>query len=194
MWDVAAGPFLAAAGLLVVAGVPKLSDPLPLVRALRQAGMPAGRLLVRAFALAEVAIGVWALLAPSRLNAALVAAAYLVFTVFVVRVLRRDGVLSSCGCFGKADTPATATHVALTAAAALAAAVVASDPPASVWTAPGGGLATTTVLAALAAVIAFLAWQVMAVLPTTTPAAVRTAFRTTDRTTAGTTDHTTTRG
>jgi hypothetical protein len=186
MWDVAAGPFLAAAGLLVVAGVPKLSDPLPLVRALRQAGMPAGRLLVRAFALGEVAVGVWALLDPSRLSAALVAAAYLLFTAFVVRVLRRGGVLGSCGCFGKADTPATRTHVALTAAAALAAAVVAADPPASVWTSPAGGLATTTALAALAAVIAFLAWQVMAVLPTTTAAAVRTAFRTSDRTATST--------
>ena len=47
MWDTAAGPFLAAAGLLVVAGVPKVADPLPLVRALRAAGMPVPRLLVR---------------------------------------------------------------------------------------------------------------------------------------------------
>jgi hypothetical protein len=183
MWDVAAGPFLAAAGLLVVAGVPKLSDPLPLVRALRQAGMPAGRLLVRAFALGEVAVGVWALLAPSRLSAALVAAAYLLFTAFVVHVLRRGGILGSCGCFGKADTPATRTHVALTAAAALVAGAVAADPPASVWTSPAGGLATTTVVGALAALIAFLAWQVMAVLPATTPAAVRSVGRSTVRTT-----------
>jgi hypothetical protein len=178
MWDMAAGPFLAAAGLLVVAGVPKLSDPLPLVRALRQAGMPAGRLLVRAFALTEVTVGVWALVAPARLSASLVAAAYLLFTVFVVRVLRRGGILGSCGCFGKPDTPATRTHVVLTLGAALAAAAVAVAPPVSVWSAPVRDLATT---AALAALVAFLAWQVMAVLPTTTPAAIRTTVRATTR-------------
>lgn len=174
MWDLAAGPYLAAAGLLVVAGVPKLSDPLPLVRALRTSGLPGSRPLVRGFALVEVAVGLWALVAPSRLSAALVAAAYLVFTAFVVRVLRRGGILGSCGCFGKPDTPATRTHAALTAAAALAAAAVAADPPASAWSAPVGDLLATGGLAAL---VAFLAWQVMAVLPTTTPAAIRTTTK-----------------
>ena len=183
MWDIAAGPFLAAAGLLVVAGLPKLSDPLPLVRALRQAGMPAGRLLVRAVALGEVAVGVWALVAPSRLSAALVAAAYLLFTAFVARVLGHGGILGSCGCFGKPDTPATRTHVALTAAAALAAAAVAVAPPAAAWSAPVGDLPTTAAVAALATLIAFLAWQVMAVLPTTMPAAIRSVVRSTVRTT-----------
>lgn len=175
MWDIAAGPFLSAAGLLVVAGVPKLSDPLPLVRALRQAGMPAARLLVRAFAAGEVAVGIWAVLVPSRASAALVAAAYLLFTLFVVKVLRRGGIVGSCGCFGKPDTPATRTHVALTAAAALVAVAVAADPPVAAWSAPAADLVTTTALAAL---VAFLAWMVMAVLPTTTPAAIRTTVRT----------------
>jgi hypothetical protein len=174
MWDLAAGPYLAAAGLLVVAGVPKLSDPLPLVRALRQSGLPGSRSLVRGFALVEVAVGLWAVVAPSRLSAALVAAAYLIFTAFVVRVLRRGGILGSCGCFGKPDTPATRTHAALTAAAALAAAAVAADPPAAAWSAPVGDLVAT---AGLAALVAFLAWQVMAVLPTVTPAAVRTTTK-----------------
>lgn len=174
MWDLAAGPFLAAAGLLVVAGLPKLLDPLPLVRALRQAGMPATRLLVRLVALGEVAVGVWAVLVPSAASAALVAAAYLVFTGFVVRVLRRGGILGSCGCFGKPDTPATRTHAALTAAASLTALAVAAGPPAAAWSAPVGDLVATTGMAAL---VAFLAWQVMAVLPTTTPAAIRTTTR-----------------
>lgn len=172
MWDLAAGPFLAAAGLLVVAGVPKIVDPLPLVRALRTAGMPAGRLLVRAFAIAEVAVGGWALGAPGRLSAALVAAAYLVFTAFVARVLTRGGVLGSCGCFGKPDTPATRTHLALTGVAALTALAVALDPPDGVWSdVDTAGLTT----AGLAAVIGFLAWQVMAVLPTTSAAAIRSS-------------------
>ena len=175
MWDIAAGPFLGAAGLLVVAGVPKLFDPLPLVRALREARMPAGRLLVRTFAAGEVAVGVWAMAVPSRASAALVAAAYLLFTVFVAQVLRRGGIVGSCGCFGKPDTPATRTHVVLTAAAALIAVAVAAYPPVAAWSAPVADLATTTALAAL---VAFLAWMVMAVLPTTTPAAIRTTVPT----------------
>ena len=174
MWDLAAGPFLAAAGLLMVAGVPKVADPLPLVRALRAAGMPVARVLVRAFAIAEVAIGAWALVAPGRVSSGLVAAAYLVFTLFVARVLARGGVLGSCGCFGKADTPATRTHLVLTAAAALVALWATIDPPRGVWTGVDAAMVTTV---ALGAVIAFLAWQVLAVLPTTTPAAIRTTTK-----------------
>ncbi|GAA4713960.1 hypothetical protein GCM10025782_07780 [Pedococcus ginsenosidimutans] len=180
MWDALAGPYLAAAGLLVLAGVPKVADPAPLVRALRSAGFtvpPApGALLVRAFAVAEVVVGVWAVLAPGRLVAALVAAAYAVFTGFVALVLVRGGVLGSCGCFGKPDTPPSRTHLALTAVATLVAALVAADPPADAW-----GGATTPVLATtagLAVVIGFLASMAMAVLPTTTAAAVRSATRT----------------
>jgi len=174
MWDLAAGPFLAGAGLLVVAGVPKVVDPRPLVRALRVAGMPVPRLVVRLFALAEVAIGAGALVAPGRVASGLVAAAYLVFTAFVARILARGGVLASCGCFGKADTPATRTHLLLTAAAVLVALWATLDPPHRVWSHVN---ATTVTTAGLGAVIAFLAWQVMAVLPTTTPAAVRTTTK-----------------
>jgi hypothetical protein len=174
MWELAAGPFLAAAALLVVAGVPKVVDPVPLVRALRATGMPVPPLLVRAFALAEVAIGVWALVAPGRVSSGLVAAAYLVFTLFVARVLARGGVLGSCGCFGRADTPATRTHLGLTAAATLVALWATTDAPRDVWS---GVDAATVTTVGLGAVIAFLAWQVMAVLPTTTPAAVRTTTK-----------------
>ncbi|KQU68248.1 MauE/DoxX family redox-associated membrane protein [Phycicoccus sp. Root101] len=182
MWDALAGPFLAVAGLLVVAGVPKVIDPLPLVRALRSAGFVVppgpGAALVRLFAVGEVVVGVWAVVAPGRASAALVAAAYLVFTLFVGRVLTRGGVLGSCGCFGKPDTPATRTHLVLTAAAALVAVALAADPPSAVWSgaaanAPAGASIVTTV--ALAVVIAGLAWMVMAVLPTTTATAVRSA-------------------
>jgi hypothetical protein len=182
MWEALGGPFLAVAGLLVAAGVPKVADPLPLVRALRSAGFVLrpgpGAALVRSFAVAEIAVGTWACVATGRVSGALVAAAYLVFTLFVARVLTRGGVLGSCGCFGKPDTPATRTHLLLTAGAALVAAALAVDPPSAVWSgaaagAPTGASLVTTV--ALAALIAGLAWAVMAVLPTTTAAAVRSA-------------------
>jgi hypothetical protein len=168
-----AAPFLASAALLVVAGVPKVRDPLPLVRAVRTAGLPLGRTSVRVLAALEVLVGVWAVAAPGRLVAGLVAAAYLVFTAFVLWTLRRGGFLTSCGCFGKADTPPTRSHAFVTGAAAVGAALVAADPAAGTWlssTTSAGDVAGTLALAGL---LGFLAWQVLAVLPTTAPAAIR---------------------
>jgi hypothetical protein len=144
---------------------------MPLVRALRSAGLPAGRSLVRGLAAAEVALGLWAIARPGALNAALVCAAYLLFTGFVWLALRRGGVLGSCGCFGKADTPPTRSHLAVTAGLAVLAGVVAVAPERAGWVA--GTPATLVGTLALAALITFLAWQALAVLPTATPAAVR---------------------
>lgn len=174
MWGYLAGPFLAAAGLLVLAGVPKLVDPMPLVRALRSVGLPAGRPLVRAVAAAETLLGAWTIAAPARLNAALVTAAYLIFTAFVALTLARGGVLGSCGCFGKPDTRPSRTHLAVTLVLAGVALAVTADPPSRVWS----GVGTQTIAtAAAAALLAFLTWQVLAVLPTLSPAAIRATRR-----------------
>jgi hypothetical protein len=166
-----AAPFLAASALLVGAGVPKLGDPMPLVRALRSTGLPAGRGLVRGVAGVEVALGLWAVARPGTANAALVCAAYLLFTGFVALALKRGGVLGSCGCFGKADTPPTRSHLAVTGALAVLAGVVAAAPERAAWTSAGAPAVVGTV--ALAALVTFLAWQALAVLPTVTPAAIR---------------------
>ena len=56
-WLVLGPTALAAAGLLVLAGVPKVADPGDLVRALRSTGLRVHPLLVRGFALVEVAAG-----------------------------------------------------------------------------------------------------------------------------------------
>jgi hypothetical protein len=180
MWQIVAGPYLAAAALLVVAGVPKVADPMPLVRALRSTGLPAGRPLVRAIALGEVLVGAAALALPGRGTAALVGLAYLGFTGFVGLALARGGVLESCGCFGKADTPPTRAHLAVTALLALAAGALAVAPPeAPVWTAATLTRPATSVLIGFAALLALLAHAVMAVLPLATPAAARSAAPTT---------------
>lgn len=185
VWTALAGPYLAAAGLLVLAGVPKLRDPMPLVRALRSAGWPSGRRLVRLVAGVEVVVGVAAVVRPSRPTALLLAISYAVFTAFVVVALRRGGVLASCGCFGRADTPPTIAHAASTAGAALVALAIAVRPPVTPsstgpslgapWTAAPVGTVVAVLL--LAGLVGFLAWQVMAVLPTVTPAAVRSTGR-----------------
>lgn len=119
------GLYLAAALLLIVAGALKVRHPDPLVRALRSVRLPGGAMLVRVFGAAEVVLGLAALLPGGRPAAALMAVSYAVFTGFVVLALARDGVLSSCGCFGKVDCPPTRTHVAITARCAVVVATVA---------------------------------------------------------------------
>lgn len=172
MWGTVAGPFWAAAILLVAAGVPKLKDPLPLVRALRSVSLPAGRLAVRLIAAGEVLVGTFALVAPSRASAVLLALAYAAFTGFVLLALRRGGVLGSCGCFGRPDTAPSRTHVLLTAALAAAAAALAfAPPPESVWA--EGPSAHQVVLVGYALLLAALSYVVIAILPTATAGAAR---------------------
>ena len=164
--DALAGPYLASAALLVAAGGTKLRDPLPLVRALRSARLPGSALLVRLVAGGEVALGLVAVLVGSRAAAVLVAVSFAVFSGFVVLARVRGGVLASCGCFGgKADTPATAGHVVVTALFALVAAAVAVRPMGpALQLLPDSPWAGAPLLLATAAV-AVTAYLVLALLP-----------------------------
>ena len=163
--DALAGPYLAAAALLVAAGGAKLIDPLPLVRALRSVGLPASGPLVRVGAAAELVLGLLAAATGSRLAALGVALSYAAFTGFVLVALRRGGVLASCGCFRKADTPPTVTHVAVTAGLAGVAAAVAVRPlgalPDLLAAQPGRGVP----LLVAAGAVAVTAYLVLALLP-----------------------------
>lgn len=163
--DVLAGPYLAAAALLVAAGGAKLLDPLPLVRALRSVGLPASGGLVRVGAAAELLLGLSAAGTGARLPAAGVALSYAAFSAFVLVALRRGGVLASCGCFGKADTPPTATHVAVTVGLAAVAAAVAVRPlgalPDLLAAQPGRGVPLLVATGA----VAVTAYLVLALLP-----------------------------
>lgn len=136
----------ASAGLLVLAGAQKVVDPLPLVRAARSARVAVPKAVVRALALAEVAVGLACLLSGGRTSALAVATSYAVFTGFVLLARARGGVLASCGCFGKADLPPTRTHAVLTACLALAAT---TGTPSSVPVTPAA-LVTTAAVGACA--------------------------------------------
>ena len=166
--DLLAAPYVAAALLLVVAGVAKALDPVPLARALSLAGLPArGPLLtpfVRVGAVAEAVVGGAAVVAPSAVTAGLVSASYLGFSVFVLRALRSGSPLASCGCFGSVDTPPTVTHVVTTGALATVAAVVVARPD---------GLVLTLPLLAVIGVLAYGVYLLLAVLPLVSPRAVR---------------------
>jgi len=123
------GPYLAAAALLVGAGVAKARRPDDTARAVRQltgrASLAAVSALVRCLAVAEALLGAAALAHPDPFSAALVGASYLGFTGFVLWARARGGALATCGCFGTPDTPPTIGHAALDAGFALSAALVA---------------------------------------------------------------------
>jgi hypothetical protein len=128
MRDVLIGPLAAAAVVLAVAGVAKLRSPDPAGRAAIVLGLPARRSLVRALAVAELAVALWCLLAPSTAAALTLAGAYACFAGVAVLLDRRQ---ESCGCFGAATAPAGPAHWLLSAALALVAG------GAAVWTPPG---------------------------------------------------------
>jgi hypothetical protein len=56
---------------------------------------------------------------------------YVAFAGFVVYARARSGSVSSCGCFGKPDTPPTVAHIVVNAGAALVAAGAAAWPAGS---------------------------------------------------------------
>ena len=165
-----AGPFLASAALLVVAGAGKLRAPLPLARALRLAGLPVRARAVRAGAALEVVIGSVAILTGSSWAAAAVAASYALFTALVLLGLRRGGALSSCGCFGAADSPPTRTHVAVTGALALVAGAVAVRPLGPLAPLLAGSPGLGLPLLVTTAAVAVTTYLVLAVLPQLTAA------------------------
>ena len=103
--SVLAGPFVIASALLALGGAFKAVDPADTAYALRALGLPHAALLVRAGGAAEVVIGVGALAVGGPVFAALVALSYLAFAGFVVVALHSGSPISSCGCFGKVDTP-----------------------------------------------------------------------------------------
>jgi hypothetical protein len=130
--SVLAGPFAIAAALLAIGGASKVVRPRDTAQALTAVGVPlprfvSARLLVRLGGVAEVVIGGGALLTGGDVFASLVAVSYLAFTGFVVAALRSGKPISSCGCFGKVDTPPSPVHVGLDlafAGVAVAAAIV----------------------------------------------------------------------
>ncbi len=159
------GPVLAAAGLLGVAAPGKLLQPQSTGNALRQLGLPGSSSLVRLLAVGELGLAAAVWLAPSRPVLVLLALAYAGFAGFVVVALRRGTALSSCGCFGRADTPPTRVHLGVVLAAALVALAAVVTGSASARDVVAGGPAYGVPLLAAVAVSVWLSWAALAVLP-----------------------------
>jgi hypothetical protein len=148
-----AGPFVAFALLLILAGVAKAARPLPTVRALQSVKLPASKTAVRTLGAGEAVLAVAALLTSGpagTISAALVAISYVAFAGFVFYARARGGTISSCGCFGKADSPPTAAHIVVNLAAAAVAASAAiwpgRSPVVELAHSPGAGVALTALI------------------------------------------------
>ena len=117
-----------AAGVLIVAGAVKAVSPAATATALRQIGWPSSPVVVRALATVELVAAIGAIAVGSALTWATVAILYAGFSGFVLWALGSNAALSSCGCFGREDTPPTAGHAAFNAAAAALATLATLDP------------------------------------------------------------------
>jgi hypothetical protein len=165
-------PFLAAAGLLALAGAQKVMRPQATGAALRTQGLPSGHAVVRLIGVVELGIAAAALLGLPG-GAALLAAAYASFAAFVVLALVRDRPLTSCGCFADPDVPATTAHVAVTAAMALCGSAVAFGTPADLPTLLSGsaGAALGTLLGGV--LVGWLSYLLLSELPRVSALAAR---------------------
>lgn len=131
------GIFFVGCGLLVLAGVAKAVRPDDTARALillpgSNARIPSfslTRQAVRIGALLEAGLGVCALLFPRTVTAALVGVSYALFACITAYARTHGGALSTCGCFGRPDTPSTGMHVLLNVVFVAAAVALAIGPP-----------------------------------------------------------------
>ena len=161
-----AGPYAAAAILLGVGGALKFRRPTPTATALGSVGLPRSIALVRALGAGEVVIALGAVTVGHVVFALLVGLSYLAFAAFVLLALTRGGAISSCGCFGEPDTPATPVHVVLDVAAAAVALAVAAG-GGSHWRAVLGDQPLAGVpFVVLTATSAYLGYVLLTVLPT----------------------------
>jgi hypothetical protein len=151
------------AGLLLLAGVAKLISPGPAARALAAVGLPGSSAFVRLAGLAEIAVGVWALAAPSTAAMAALATVYLCFASAVSRM--RQAEVADCGCFGAGSFEPTAGHLALNlSAAALAFCAVLAPPEAIGAVFDRAGLEAVALGAAVLCCI-FLSYLAYTVVP-----------------------------
>lgn len=147
-------PLDVAALVLCVAGLAKLRAPGVAGRALDALGLPGRASLVRAFAVAELVLGVVCLVWPTSAGAAALAAVYAAFALIARALARRR---AACGCFSGDDAPASSAQTLLSAILALVALAAALDPPPSLgWVAAHSGVLLVGIAgAAYATVLAY---------------------------------------
>jgi hypothetical protein len=157
--------FAVVAGLLIVSGFGKLSNPAPTAGALDAAGIDTEGRVVTWLGVAEIVAGLAGLVLGDGLGAIPVAAMYAGFTGFVVLALVRRWPIQSCGCFARIDTPPSWIHVVFDAAATAGAVwQAATRAPSTIETAAGMGWWGVLFVAAVVVGIG-IAYQLVFALP-----------------------------
>jgi hypothetical protein len=160
---------LAAAVLLVVAGLGKLSTPDAAALTLRSTwrrvpGGATARHMVRAAGALEVGIGAVAISLGDRVSAIALAGCYLAFLAVAAR-LQLTGRHTTCGCFGATESPVGLAHLVVNTAAVAGAVAAVVRPPGTL-----GGFLDAAGVAGLVGVgqallLAYLAFLSMTALP-----------------------------
>lgn len=165
-----AGPYLAVAALLALGGALKVVRPVETSTALGALNLPAHHGLVRALGVIEITIGAAAFATAAPLASTFMAGSYLGFAGFVMMARHAKTPVQSCGCFGKAETPPSLTHITvnLTAAAIAVATAVRPLPQLSELLAnqPGAGIP----LLMLTGVTIYVLYILLTALPQTNQA------------------------
>ena len=148
--------------VLAVAGVLKIVDPTPVVRALTAARLPAGAIIGRVLGAAEVATGVWVLGVGDRWSAAALAGLYGAFIVFIASN-RVRGLHVPCGCLGESTEPPGPAHVIVDGIGVAVGVVAVAAPAGSAleWMDHGwpGALVLIALVITAAAVVVALDWS-----------------------------------
>jgi Methylamine utilisation protein MauE len=169
--------FAAVAGLLALAGALKLRAPARGAEAYPAPGPALGAGGARAVGVLELGLGAVALIAPGRLVAAIVAAAFAAFAAYSARLVAVGG--GDCGCFGEEEDAGTLGpgHVALDLACAAIAVVAVIDPPRAIASLVGDAPLAGAALAAGVAAAVYALYLVYTVLPLAWRAYAGTARR-----------------
>lgn len=154
-----AGSVIAAAVLLVVSGVLKVTNPGPAARSLASARGPSSTTLARLIGVGEIVVGTSTLVIGGTLLTGVLALAYLGFAAFAFRLMRVDP-QANCGCFGSSRSAVGATHVAVNTVVAVAVSSTLWSPVEGVSdvvaNSPARGLPLLAMSAVLAAAMALL--------------------------------------
>ena len=157
--DVVVVLHVAAALLLIVAGVAKTVRPVPTTGLFASFGLPEVPAAVVVIGVVEAAVGVSALVVGGPLLAVATGTLYVGFIVVVSRALATGA--ESCGCFGRVDSPPSWIHVLGNAVFAVASFVAAAGrTPAQVMAdqpADGIGFVLASGVVAGLALVAFTA-------------------------------------
>jgi hypothetical protein len=162
---------LAAALLLAAAGLAKLVAPQQGAAMLRRAWprVPLARPALRLGGAVEIAVALGACLRGDRWTALALGTCYLVFMVVAFRLMRR-GQRSSCGCFGRADSPVGIAHVVLDGGCVGVAVAAAGQPPGALGGLLGDGVLVGVVGVGQAVLLAYLGFLSITALPALTAA------------------------